>query len=335
MSEALDVQDAGELIAARLAERDQPEPESELSEEPEAEEIEAEVEDGEEPEVEAEEEPEEAEIETLAQLAETLGVDVEALMGIRHQFKANGEEVEATLADLVAGNQKDADYRRKTQELAEQRKQFEQVMSEERQLYQQNALQLGHYLNSVEQMLTGAINSQEMEQLKAQDQTQWMIRRQEFQDRLDQVRQFRQAAANDWEQHQTMQQQQMQAQFQEFAQREQEALLSAVPDWNEDLRQGVNGFVAKQYGYTEEELNQVFDHRQVRVALDAMRYHELKAKTDAATQKVREAPKMQKPGKPKKKMSVETQAMLNARKRFQKSGSMEDAAALIQQRLKR
>lgn len=43
----------------------------------------------------------------------------------RYKVKASGEEVEVTLDDLIKGYQREADYTKKTQTLAEQRKQVE------------------------------------------------------------------------------------------------------------------------------------------------------------------------------------------------------------------
>lgn len=324
---ALDVMDAAKLINERF-------PEEEVSEEVETEVTDEVMEESEPEEEETQtEEVEAAPISNLEELAAALGVEVADLTtSIKHKFKANGEEVEATLGELVAGYQKDADYRRKTNELAEARRAIETQVNQERQLYQQNARAQAHYFDSVEEMMTGAINSAQMEQLKATNPGMWAVKRQEFADRIAQVQEFRRTAAEDYRQVEMQASQQQQRSFSELVERERKALTTAIPDWNDEMRVKI-AQAAKSYGYTEAEIDQAVDHRQIRMALDAMRYHELKGKADAATAKVREAPKMLKPTKQTVPMNVETKNMLAARKRFQTSGNVDDAAALIQQRL--
>ncbi len=332
--EPLDTMDAGELIAQRLGTEDDNLEDSSDGVAAETEEVEATAE-TEEVDVEVEEQEEATALESLAQLAEALEIDFDSLANLKHQFRANGEDTEATLSELVAGYQKDANYRQKTAELSEQRKQWDAERQQYAQQYNQQAMQLGHYLQNVEQVLVGELNSTEMEALRASDPNQWMLRRQEYQDRIAQVQHQKQAAAIEWDQHQQQIQHAQTQQFQEMVTREQEALLNAIPDWGDDVKNAINSFATQTYGFSTEELGQVYDHRQVRMAQDAMKYHKLMAETDNAEQKVLDAPVIQKSGKAKKPMSVETKKMLETRKRFQRDGSVDDAAALLQQRLSR
>lgn len=340
VDEPLDTHSAAEMIAKRLEESaaDQPEAESveEVSDEVEEVEAEADIEEAEEAEADDEGEgSEEASIATLAELAEAMGVDISALTGIRHTFRANGEDIEASLEELVSGYQKDADYTRKTQELAERRKQSEQEIASHRQMYETAAQQMADYLNQVETVLVGTLDSAEMEALRASNPQEWMVRRTDFQDRLQAVQNFRQQSAQTWERQRHMLEQQQVQQLQEYRARELEALRSAIPEWSDELGGALRDFAGKQYGFTPDEVNAVMDHRYFRLAVDAQKYHELKAKTDAAVKKVQKAPQMQKPSKTAKPMSVSTRKMLDARKKLKASGSLDDAAEALAAQLQR
>ena len=84
--------------------------------------------------------------------------------------------------------------------------------------------------------------------------------------------------------------------------------------------------VSKTYGFTQEELGQVLDHRQVRVMLDALAYRQLKEQKPAVQKKVSEAPKL--PNKanptPQKRKDVQLE------KRFQGGrAKLNDLAAYL------
>ena len=90
-----------------------------------------------------------------------------------YTIKVNGEDVNVTLDDLKNGYSRTSDYTRKSQQLAEQRKQFEQQQAQ----IQAERTQLAENLKAVEQFLSNPvpqpdqnlINSDPSEYLRQKD----------------------------------------------------------------------------------------------------------------------------------------------------------------------
>src|SRR5690606_3234582 len=94
---------------------------------------------------------------TLDELAEAFGVERGKLLdGIKVTAKIDGEEVEVNLADAIAGYQRGSDYTRKTTELSEQRKAFEQAVTEAEAELRSRAERFSVLTTQVERLLTGA-----------------------------------------------------------------------------------------------------------------------------------------------------------------------------------
>lgn len=109
---------------------------------------------------------------------------------------------------------------------------------------------------------------------------------------------------------------------------EREKLLKALPEWSDKAvakrEQGeIREYLAKA-GFSADEIAQTADHRMVVVARKAAAYDALMAKQPAVAAKVRAAPAYTKPG-----AAADPAAANAARARFHKSGSVEDAAALL------
>ena len=108
-----------------------------------------------------------------------------------YTVKVDGEEFEVTLDELRNGYQRQADYTRKAQSLAEQRKAYEanlEAVNQERQQYGQVLENMAQYQN-LELAQYQNINWQE---LKENDPMEYMEKRIEFQDAKDKVVQIQQ-----------------------------------------------------------------------------------------------------------------------------------------------
>lgn len=86
----------------------------------------------------------------------------------------------------------------------------------------------------------------------------------------------------------------------------------------------------QMYGYEADEIAQVMDHRAIRVLHDAIKYQELMSGKDAAVEKASPAKRKKRPVKAgAKKGNNSSQAKKKMRQNLSKSGSVEDALALI------
>jgi len=241
------------------------------------------------------------------------------------RVKANGEEKDVTLNELVEGYQKGSDYTKKSQELATQRKAVEaeaHAVNEAMQMREQYAQRLGQ----VQQLLAQDANDgTNLEELRENDPIQYAIKVAEKTEnnkklQLLQQEQNRLAGAqkNQVAQHQA-----------KMIAHESEMLTEKVKEFSdpkkaEQIKNDIRSF-GKSIGFTEDELAQVYDHRHVIVMQKAMAYDKLQKANPGVTKKLSKAPKMSKKGNKVANVDVYTKQ----KKRLKGSGSIEDATELF------
>lgn len=294
--------------------------------EPQAEEAQAQPEASEQPITELVGDPEFEEQDVSAEEAVEQEEEVEELP--RYRVKVSGEEVEVTLDELLNGYSRTADYQKKTQSLAEQRKavEAERVKIEEaaktRETYSQR-------LQVIEQLLQQQNQTEDLSSLKAEDPVAYAIAMAE---KVEREKQLQAVQAE----RQRVQQEQMahqQAQLQKHIQGEQAKLMEAIPDFKDDVkaevvRRDIRNY-AKSIGFTDQELSQVYDSRAVLALYKAAQYDKLMANKGAATKKVAVAPKTIRPGT-SNPQSSENEAVKKERARLRQSGNKKDAARIFE-----
>ena len=294
--------------------------------EPQAEEAQAQPETSEQPITELVGDPEFEEQDVSAEEAVEQEEEVEELP--RYRVKVSGEEVEVTLDELLNGYSRTADYQKKTQSLAEQRKavEAERVKIEEaaktRETYSQR-------LQVIEQLLQQQNQTEDFSSLKSEDPVAYAIAMAE---KVEREKQLQAVQAE----RQRVQQEQMahqQSQLQKHIQGEQAKLMEAIPEFKDDVkaevvRRDIRNY-AKSIGFTDQELSQVYDSRAVLALYKAAQYDKLMANKGAATKKVAVAPKTIRPGT-SNPQSSENEAVKKERARLRQSGNKKDAARLFE-----
>jgi hypothetical protein len=253
---------------------------------------------------------------------------VEAEEPPRYRVKVDNEEVEVTLDELLKGYSRTSDYTKKTQTLAEQRKQVEA----ERQRIEEAAKLRDQYaqrLSVIEQMLASQ-PEEDLTSLKETDPIGYTMKIAERMEREKQVQAIRA------EQQQIAQKQQ--AEYQENLRRhlasEAEKLSQAIPEMSdpvkgEVIRKEIKDF-ARAIGWSEQELAQIYDHRAVLALYKGLQHEKLQKSKPVATKKVAEAPKMLKPGTTGKQTTAEQDAVKKLQQRLAKTGDRRDAARLLE-----
>jgi len=303
---------------------------SEETDTPVDEEVVEETEEAEEVEEEAPEEEEgQAEEETEEEVAEEEEYEVVAEEDLKYTVKVDGEELEVGIDELKNGYQRQADYTRKSQALAEQRKETEQIQSErqrleqERQMYA-NGLQM---LQEQQSAKLKDFDNVDWEGLKTEDPYQYMIKKDEYRDaqeRITNLVQEQQAV----QQEQAQQAQQARA---HFVQQEYNRLVQALPEWNDSkstIKKDVQDY-AISAGFLPEEVSQLADHRSILVIKKAMEFDKLTTKVAPKKKAVKKVPKVQKSGRGNSKEDVAAEAIKKKRARLQKSGKQQDAASVF------
>ena len=294
--------------------------------EPQAEEAKAQPEPSAEEQVEYSAESESEEQDVSAEEAESQEEVVEEQP--RYRVKVSGEEVEVSLDELLNGYSRTADYQKKTQSLAEQRKavEAERVKIEEaaktRETYSQR-------LQVIEQLLQQQNQGEDLSALKTEDPIAYAIAMAEKVEREKQL----QAVQAERQRVQQEQQAHQQSQLQKHIQGEQAKLMEAIPEFKDDVkaevvRRDIRNY-AKSIGFTDQELSQVYDSRAVLALYKAAQYDKLMANKGAATKKVAVAPKTIRPGT-SNPQSSENEAVKKERARLRQSGNKKDAARLFE-----
>jgi len=303
---------------------------SEVADTPVDEEVVEETEEAEEVEEEAPEEEGQAEEETEEEVAEEEEeFDVVAEEDLKYTIKVDGEEIEVGIDELKNGYQRQADYTRKSQALAEQRKETEAIHSERMQLEQErqmyaNGLQM---LQEQQSAKLNEFNSVDWESLKTEDPYAYMIKKEEFRDAQEKV----QSVAQQQQYVQQEQMQQQQTAKAEFVRAEYARLVEALPEWENkesNIKKDIREYAAT-VGFRPEEIDQLADHRSVLVIKKAMEYDKLTKKVAPKKKAVKKVPKVQKSGRGNSKEDAATEAIKKKRTRLQKSGKQQDAASVF------
>lgn len=272
-----------------------------------------------------------ATIETVEQLAEALEVPLDDLrQSLQFSFKAADEDVTVTLAELQAGYQKDADYRRQTAQHAETVRAAESEYGQRMNSYNEQNLLLGQQFQVAEQLIGAELSDPRLAALRDADPAEWTARREEIGQRIQALHGARQQAAANYDQFRT-------EQLGALRDREMTRLKEAVPDWSPEVRTTA-GEAMRSLGYSEQEVGEVLDHRMIVGAVELAnlrkeveQLRQEKAKGAESVKRVRkEVPKTTKPGKPASGVKVQRNKLENLRRRAAKTGRIEDAAKVIE-----
>lgn len=238
-------------------------------------------------------------------------------------IKLDGKQVSVTLDELQKGYTRTQDYTRKTQQIAEVRKQAEaetQAVRAEREQYAQ-------LLGALQAQLQSSEPQVDLERLYHEDPIEWVRQKEVMRERQEkfaaiQSEQQRLSQVSQYEQ-----QRAMEAQLAS----QQEALLAALPDWKDPKKAKAEKALviesAKAAGFTDEDLKSVYDHRLVLLLRKAALFDQMVSKRQGIKPVVNNGPRTAKPGAAGR-VSTTTESM-RAQQRLAKTGRVDDAADAI------
>jgi hypothetical protein len=246
----------------------------------------------------------------------------------RYRVKVDNEELEVDLDELIKGYSRTSDYTKKTQTLAEQRKQVEA----ERTKIEEAAKLRDTYaqrLQVIEQMLSTQ-PEEDLTALKDSDPVGYAIKVAEKMEREKQLA----AVKAERESVQARQVAEQQENLKRHLAQEAERLRAAIPDMADDvkgevIRKEIRDY-AKSVGWSDQELSQVYDHRAVLTLYRAMQFEKLMKGKPVAQKKVAEAPKALKPGVGNQKVDRDSEVEKKLHKQLKQTGRTRDAAKLFE-----
>ena len=226
--------------------------------------------------------------------------------------------------ELLKGYSRTADYTRKTEALANARKAFEgeaEAVKVERAQYAQ-------ILPALAQRLQAQLPQPPDPSLRDTDPLQYVLERQNYEDAVGQVN----AAFSELQRVQTVQQAEEAKMLASHLKQASEKLPELVPAWKDQKayerdRPKLRAYLKDKLGYSDDEINQAYDHRAVAAAYKAMKYDELLSRSHRPNSPmervVRPSPA------PVQQSTRASQQSKAARQRLAESGKVEDAAAAI------
>jgi len=303
------------------------EPEEETPETEEAQPTEVEESQPEEEDESFEEESEEEE--------ESSDTDEEAEEDLLYAVTVNGEEQEVSLDELMKGYSRQSDYTRKTQEVSEQRKEFDAMKQQMAQEYQQIQAERQHYVQNLQSFMEGSMSGLDQfaevnwELLKETDPIEFVTKKEEFREAQEKMQRLQQ------DQYAAQQRGSAQAQQEHRQALEEEgaALVKAVPEWGDaDKKQEMASNLrsyAMENGFTKEELDSLIDHRSILVLMKAQKYDKLQ-KTDVKSKKLKNKPRVVRAGSGVSKDATKNKQRSAQMKRLRGTGHIDDASALLE-----
>lgn len=240
----------------------------------------------------------------------------------RYTVKINGEDKEVTLDELLKGYSMEADYRVKSSQVAEQRREAQALAQQAQAERQQYAQALQMYQQQLVQMQPPPPDPAMIES----DPVGYLRQQQAYSAWQGQMQRTAQ------EQHalsQRMQAEQEQAQAKRL-QSETDALLAAIPEWKDEAKANAGKaeltVFLQKLGYSQDEIASAQDHRAIVMARKAMLYDQMVSKQKVAADKVAKLPPktVQRPGSGE---ISPTDGRLRVMQNLKKSGSIDDGAA--------
>jgi len=244
------------------------------------------------------------------------------------KVKAAGEEREVTETELIEGYQLGADYTKKTQKLAEERKAVE---AERAKIQEATKLrdQYAQRLQMMEQFLQQQNKGENLEVLKESDPIGYAVKV------AEQAQREKQLAILQQEQQRIAQQQQAEQseRLQQHLAEESQKLTSLIPGYGDpksgdEIRKDIREY-AKSIGWSDQELANLYDSRAVLSLYQGMKYAKLQSNKPAIAKKVEAAPKVMKAGTSVPR-NAEAEQNKKLQQRLRQTGKVRDAAVLFE-----
>jgi hypothetical protein len=272
--------------------------------------------------------------ETLDQLAEATGLPLEKILNLKTKANVDGQESTVPLSEILKSYQLSKHVNDKSQELANQRKAFEADREKQVTEIKQRLIEAQALSQDLEQSLMAEHNSIDWTALRTTDPAEFAAKKQEFNERWNQIQGKKMRATAEAQKFQ----QEQHEKVKKHIETERAKWRDVVPEWKDDKRfEAERGEIVsylRGQGISDEDISSLYDSRQIKIIRNAMLYEKSSKAATIAQKKVALLPKVLKPGTQTTKSDSRTEKDKELSTRLRKSGRLEDAAALIESRMK-
>ena len=239
-----------------------------------------------------------------------------------HRVKVSGQELEVSLDELKAGYSRDSDYRQKTHTLGMEKRDLETQKNSLRQTYDNRLSELNDLISTADQFVQQKQGGQDLAKLYQEDPTE--AARLDFQ--LRQEKQHIDSLKDKARIAQTKQ-------YESYLDAQKELAATKIPEFSDpnkadsfklNMRNSL-----RNYGFNDQEIGSLADHRFLMVAKDAMSFKSQKDKRPIVSKKVANAPKVLKAGVARSNVSSGREEVRNKIKTLRKTGHIRDAQSAI------
>ena len=239
-----------------------------------------------------------------------------------HRVKVSGQELEVSLDELKAGYSRDSDYRQKTHTLGMEKRDLETQKNSLRQTYDTRLSELNDLISTANQFVEQKQGGQDLAKLYQEDPTE--AARLDFQ--LRQEKQHIDSLKDKARIAQTKQ-------YETYLETQKELAATKIPEFSDPNK--ADSFklnmrnTLRDYGFNDQEIGSLADHRFLMVAKDAMSFKSQKDKRPIVSKKVANAPKVLKAGVARSNVSSGREEVRNKIKTLRKTGHIRDAQSAI------
>lgn len=238
--------------------------------------------------------------------------------------KIDGKTEELPLDEVVKGYQRQADYSRKTEALAQERRAFQEEAQSVRVERQQYATLLTSLSQQLEQLQE---KEPDWDRLWQEDPLEWTRQRAIRDDRREKYA----AARFELDRLQAQRAEEQAGQFQSTLKEERQKLQELIPEARNPEKWDVTRKRLREYGqkvgFSAEELSQAYDHRAVALLVKAMKYDEL---TSGKAPKPKPATPAPAPTQGTARTPRPTSQLTRDKQRLAKTGRIRDAAKVFE-----
>ncbi|HIO04530.1 MAG TPA: hypothetical protein EYN08_02770 [Gammaproteobacteria bacterium] len=240
-----------------------------------------------------------------------------------HQVTVNGEKIDVNLDELKAGYQKDADYRRKTEELAIEKRQLTSDKDRLTKDYSTKLENLNNLTATLNAEASSELNSKELDKLFDEDPNEAAKIERKIRRRKETIAQAQRKLRT-----------QQQEQFQSVLREEQMKVRLKHPDFGDPVKGATLQTNLRNYmvnrGFNDKEIAGIYDSRIFDVVLDGMSHrNNMNRPKPNLAKKIVKPTQVVKPGVKVNQDEKMSQMRLDKINRLKKSGNPRDAVDLL------
>jgi len=239
-----------------------------------------------------------------------------------HRVKVSGQELEVSLDELKAGYSRDSDYRQKTHTLGLEKRDLEGQKNSLRQTYDTRLSELNDLISTADQFVKQKQGGQDLAKLYEEDPTSASRLDFELRQESSRIEGLKSKAREIQTQ-----------QYETYLEAQRDLAATKIPEFSDPNKSDTFKLSLRNslrnYGFNDQEIGSLADHRFLMVAKDAMSFQSQKDKRPLTSKKVANAPRVLKAGVAKSGNSSGREQIRNKINTLRKTGNIKDASNAI------